>query len=157
MKHFSRRILMKTSLKRFDFSAARLRSGNPLFTVPFLDFIFLAGLIFALSQNRLLFSRGMPVDLPQPSSTSEIVDSASCLGVLTMDKEGMLFLDGERCSFESLGVGLDRLDKPAARTPTLLVKADRKVSIESFVRATEILRSRGIKAVLVAVQEGPRP
>ena len=148
---------MKTSLKRFDFSAARVGMAKPPFAAPFLDFVLLAGLVFALSQNRLLYSQGMAVDLPQPAFMSEIVDGASCLGVLAIDKAGMLFLDGERCSFESLGAGLDRLDKSMTGKPTLLVKVDRKVSIDSFVRACELMRSRGIEAVLVAVNERPLP
>ena len=69
----------------------------------------------------------------------------------------MLFLDGQRCSFESLGVGLDRLDKSIRGKPTLLVKVDRNVSVESFVRVCEVMRSRGIEAVLVAVNERPLP
>ena len=148
---------MRTNLKRFDFSAVRLNVAKPPVAAPFLDFLLLAGLIFALSQNRLLYSQGMAVDLPQPVSMSEIVDGASCLGVLVIDKAGMLFLDGERCSFESLGAGLDRLDKSMTGKPTVLVKVDRKVSIDSFVRACELMRMRGIEAVLVAVTERPLP
>lgn len=148
---------MKTSLKRFDFSTARINVAKPPVAAPFLDFLLLAGLIFALSPNRLLYSQGMAVDLPQPVSMSKIVDGESCLGVLVINKAGMLFLDGKRCSFESLGVGLDRLDKSMTAKPTLLVKVDRKVSVDSFVRACEVMRSRGIEAVLVAVNERPLP
>ena len=148
---------MRTNLKRFDFLSPRVRIAKPPVAAPFLDFVLLAGLVFALSQNRLLYSRGMVIDLPQSVSTSEIVEGASCLGVLVIDKAGMLFLDGERCSFESLGAGLDRLDKSITGKPTVLVKVDRKVSIDSFVRACELMRSRGIEAVLVAVNERPLP
>lgn len=146
---------MRTSLKRFNFSSPRVDTAKPPVAAPFLDFVLLAGFVFALSQNRLLYSQGMVVDLPQPASTSEIIDGASCLGVLAIHKSGMLFLDGERCSLESLETALDRLDKPISGKLTVLVKVDRKVSIDTFVRACELLRSRGIEAVLVAVNERP--
>ena len=134
-----------------------MRVAKPPAAAPFFDFVLLAGLIFVLSPNRLLYSQGMAIDLPQPESASEIVDGASCLGVLAIDKAGMLFLDGERCSFESLGAGLERLDKSITAKPTVLIKVDRKVSIDSFVRACELMRMRGIEAVLVAVNERPKP
>ena len=148
---------MKTHLKRFDFSGFQIGFLKPSFAAPFIDFVLISGLIFCLSQNRLLYSQGIPIDFPRIESGSEIIDGVSCLGVLSIDKNGMFFLDGERFSYQNLGDGLDRLDKALVTKPTLLVKAERNVGIDSFVQVCELLASRGIEAVLVAVSEKPRP
>ena len=79
------------------------------------------------------------------------------MGVLSIDKNGMLFLEGERYSYQNLGIGLDRLNKSFVAKPTLLIKVERNVGIDSFVQVCELLASRGIEAVLVAVSEKPRP
>jgi biopolymer transport protein ExbD len=142
---------LKSTFKRFDFVDARNRARRAPFSVPFLDLILLFGFSLYLSQNQQLKSQGMAVELPSASIGSGIIDGALCHGTLFIGINGMLFLNGERLSFETLDQALVRLKKPELGNLKLLVQADREVRIESFVRICEVLRSRSVESILVGV------
>ena len=142
---------MKSTFKRFDFVDARNRARRAPFSVPFLDLILLFGFSLYLSQNQQLKSQGMAVELPSASIGSGIIDGALCHGTLFIGINGMLFLNGERLSFETLDQTLVRLKKPELGNLKLLVQADREVRIESFVRICEVLRARSVETILVGL------
>ena len=142
---------MKSTFKRFDFVDARNRARRAPFSVPFLDLILLFGFSLYLSQNQQLKSQGIAVELPSASIGSGIIDGALCHGTLFIGINGMLFLNGERLSFETLDQALVRLRKPEVGNLMLLVQSDRDVRIESFVRICEALRARSIETILVGV------
>ena len=142
---------MKSTFKRFDFVDARNRARRAPFSVPFLDLILLFGFSLYLSQNQQLKSQGMAVELPSASIGSGIIDGALCHGTLFIGINGMLFLNGERLSFETLDQTLVRLKKPELSNLKLLVQADREVRIESFVRICEVLRARNIETILLGI------
>ena len=142
---------MKSTFKRFDFVDARKRARRAPFSVPFLDLILLFGFSLYLSQNQQLKSQGMAVELPPASIGSGIIDGALCHGTLFIGINGMLFLNGERLSFETLDQTLVRLKKPKLGNLKLFVQADREVRIESFVRICEVLRARSVETILVGV------
>ena len=142
---------MKSTFKRFDFVDARNRARRAPFSVPFLDLILLFGFSLYLSQNQQLKSQGMAVALPSASIGSGIIDGALCHGTLFIGINGMLFLNGERLSFETLDQTLVRLKKPELGNLKLLVQADREVRIESFVRICEVLRGRSVETILVGL------
>ena len=142
---------MKSTFKRFDFVDARNRARRAPFSVPFLDLILLFGFSLYLSQNQQLKSQGMAVELPSASIGSGIIDGALCHGTLFIGINGMLFLDGERLSFETLDQALVRLKKSELGNPKLLVQTDREVRIESFVRICEVLRARSVETILVGL------
>ena len=142
---------MKSTFKRFDFVDARNRARRAPFSVPFLDLILLFGFSLYLSQNQQLKSQGMAVELPSASIGSGIIDGALCHGTLFIGINGMLFLDGERLSFETLDQALVRLKKSELGNLKLLVQTDREVRIESFVRICEVLRARSVETILVGV------
>jgi|TARA_B100001094_G_scaffold325584_1_gene380197 biopolymer transport protein ExbD len=142
---------LKSSFKRFDFTDARTRARRAPFSVPFLDLILLFGFSLYLSQNQQLNSQGLAVELPPVSTDSGIIDSRFCHGTLFIGINGMLFLNGERLSFETLDQALVRLKKPVLGNIRLLVQSDRQVSIESFVRICDALRARKIETILLGV------
>ena len=142
---------MKSTFKRFDFVDARNRARRAPFSVPFLDLILLFGFSLYLSQNQQLKSQGIAVELPPASVGSGIIDGALCHGTLFIGINGMLFLNGERLSFETLDQALVRLKKPELGNLKLLVQTDREVRIESFVRICEVLRARSVETILVGV------
>ena len=142
---------MKSTFKRFDFVDARNRARRAPFSVPFLDLILLFGFSLYLSQNQQLKSQGMAVELPSASIGSGIIDGALCHGTLFIGINGMLFLNGERLSFETLDQALVRLKKSELGNLKLLVQTDREVRIESFVRICEVLRARSVETILVGV------
>ena len=142
---------MKPTFKRFDFVDSRNRARRAPFSVPFLDLILLFGFSLYLSQNQLLKSQGMVVQLPSVSIGSGIIDGALCHGTLSIGINGMLFLNGERLSLETLDEALVRLKKPELGNLKLLVQTDRDVRIDSFVRICEVLRARSVETILVGV------
>ena len=143
---------MKSTFKRFDFVDARNRARRAPFSVPFLDLILLFGFSLYLSQNQQLKSQGMAVELPSASIGSGIIDGALCHGTLFIGINGMLFLNGERLSLETLDEALVRLKKPELGNLKLLVQTDRDVRIDSFVRICEVLRGRSVETILVGVK-----
>ena len=96
-------------------------------------------------------SQGIVVELPTTSIGSEIIDGTLCHGTIFIGINGMLFLNGERLSFETLDRALVRLKKPELGNLKLLVQTDREVRIESFVRICEVLRARSIETILMGV------
>ena len=142
---------MKSTFKRFDFVDSRNRARRAPFSVPFLDIILLFGFSLYLSQHQQLKSQGIVVELPTTSIGSEIIDGTSYHGTIFIGINGMLFLNGERLSFETLDRALVRLKKPELGNLKLLVQADREVRIESFVRICEVLRARSVETILVGV------
>ncbi len=142
---------MKSTFNRFDFVDTQNRARRAPFSVPFLDIILLFAFSLYLSQNHELKSQGISVELPSVSIGSGIIDTASCHGTLFIGVNGMLFLNGERLSFETLDQALVRLRKPEVGNLMLLVQSDRDVRIESFVRICEALRARSIETILVGV------
>ena len=142
---------MKPTFKRFDFVDSRNRARRAPFSVPFLDLILLFGFSLYLSQNQQLKSQGIVVELPTTSIGSEIIDGTLCHGTIFIGINGMLFLNGERLSFETLDRALVRLKKPELGNLKLLVQTDREVRIESFVRICEVLRARSIETILMGV------
>tara|TARA_B110000881_G_scaffold206295_1_gene209502 strand:- start:74 stop:526 length:453 start_codon:yes stop_codon:yes gene_type:complete len=142
---------LKSTLKRFEFVDARTRARRAPFSAPFLDLILLFGFSLYLSQNQQLKSQGMAVELPPASTGSGIIDGRLCHGTLFIGINGMLFLNGERLSFETLDQALIRLKKPVSGNLSLLVRADREVRIESFVRICDMLRARRVETILVGV------
>ena len=142
---------MKSTFKRFDFVDSRNRARRAPFSVPFLDLILLFGFSLYLSQNQQLKSQGIVVELPTTSIGSEIIDGTLCHGTIFIGINGMLFLNGERLSFETLDRALVRLKKPELGNLKLLVQTDREVRIESFVRICEVLRARSIETILMGV------
>ena len=146
---------MKSTFKRFDFVDARARARRAPFSVPFLDLILLFGFSLYLSQNHHLKSQGMAVELPPASIDSGIIDSRLCHGTLFIGINGMLFLNGERLSFETLDQALVRLKKPVLGNLRLLVQTDREVRIDSFVRICDALRARRIETILLGVNPKP--
>ena len=142
---------MKSTFKRFDFVDSRNRARRAPFSVPFLDIILLFGFSLYLSQHQQLKSQGIVVELPTTSIGSEIIDGTLYHGTIFIGINGMLFLNGERLSFETLDRALVRLKKPELGNLKLLVQADREVRIESFVRICEVLRARSIETILMGV------
>ena len=142
---------MKPTFKRFDFVDSRNRARRAPFSVPFLDLILLFGFSLYLSQNQQLKSQGIVVELPTTSIGSEIIDGTLCHGTIFIGINGMLFLNGERLSFETLDRALVRLKKSELGNLKLLVQTDREVRIESFVRICEVLRARSVETILVGV------
>jgi biopolymer transport protein ExbD len=142
---------LKPTFKRFDFVDSRNRARRAPFSVPFLDLILLFGFSLYLSQNQQLKSQGIVVELPTTSIGSEIIDGTLCHGTIFIGINGMLFLNGERLSFETLDRALVRLKKPELGNLKLLVQTDREVRIESFVRICEVLRARSIETILMGV------
>ena len=142
---------MKSTFHRFEFVDARNRARRAPFSVPFLDLILLFGFSFYLSQNQPLKSQGMAVELPTVTAGSGIIDGALCHGTLFIGINGMIFLNGERLSFETLDQALVRLEKPALGNLMLLVQTDREVRIDSFVRICDLLRAQSIETILVGV------
>jgi biopolymer transport protein ExbD len=142
---------LKSTFKRFDFVDSRNRARRAPFSVPFLDIILLFGFSLYLSQHQQLKSQGIVVELPTTSIGSEIIDGTLYHGTIFIGINGMLFLNGERLSFETLDRALVRLKKPELGNLKLLVQADREVRIESFVRICEVLRAKSIETILMGV------
>jgi biopolymer transport protein ExbD len=142
---------LKSTFKHFDFVDSRNRARRAPFSVPFLDLVVLFGFSLYLSQNQQLKSQGMAVELPPTSIESGIIDGALCHGTLFVGINGMLFLNGERLSFETLDQALVRLKNPALGNLKLLVQTDREVRVESFVRICDLLRAQSIETILVGV------
>ena len=111
--------------------------------VPLVNIILLLLIFFILSSSFFLPS-GLKMNLPN-AVTSEIVKRDNIEIVLKED--GSIYLNQKQATLEGLKVFLKQVAK---RNPSVLVKAENRVSLEALVRIWDLARSEGILQVNIA-------
>ena len=134
----------------------RLRPRQALITqfsaISLTDIVFLL-LIFFLLSSTFILQPGVKVALPR-TTTTEI--SAEKSVVLTLTADGGLYLNDERVSRGTLGAKL-RQRLLSVGNPILVLRADRRVTLEQAVEVMDIAKHAGGERFVIAtrpVEEG---
>jgi biopolymer transport protein ExbD len=114
--------------------------------LPLIDIVFLLLVFFIYAMLSMAVHRSLPVTLPF-SATSETDTELNI--VVTIQKNGFVFLDKQKLEVDELGVILSEKAKNINKQQPLQVDlfADRDVSYQELYRVLDILRSSGIANV----------
>ncbi len=145
---------MSAGLKKFDFKANRRSDRRAAFATPFIDLLFLAGMTYLLSDAKLVYAQGMSLDLELPRASQDLISGRNVGAVLTIKPGGQLYLEGRKLSLEALPQALKTLRASESLRGALLIRADRKVTFETFVTVCDAARRHGFRTTHVAVEEG---
>ena len=127
--------------KRIKFTPPLLDQIN---ITPMLDTILVLLAIFVIISP--LVGPGIPVKLPTASGEKL---SVSATVLLTLNKQGEVFLSGRQANPIFLSVDLQNLKK-ANPDLKVIIQADKEVSYEAVVSLLDIVRQAGISAVGLA-------
>ncbi|MBU1727491.1 MAG: biopolymer transporter ExbD [Candidatus Omnitrophica bacterium] len=115
--------------------------------LPLINVIFLL-LIFFILTPILILPPGIKVNLPRVV-TSESISSDNV--EVIVNSENYIYLDGNIVNVDSLRA---ILKQAASRAQTVLIKADKRASLEKVVEICDMSRESGIKQINVATNQG---
>ena len=116
--------------------------------IPFIDICLLLLIIFMVMTPFLMQSK-IKVNLPESSATSKSSDSNKVITVQIL-RGGSVIIDGKKTKFSKLKKELVlRLSK--SRKKSVLVQADKKVSIQKVVTALDIAKDLGAGKIGIGV------
>ncbi len=106
------------------------------------DIVFLL-LIFFMVTSTFIQTKGIVLEKPK----SETANSEAVVVTVSIDKNGLYYFEEERASLQDIEYKLTvkkRLDKNL----TVLVNAEKTVSVEQLVKVMDIARRNNLKLVL---------
>ncbi|MCX7897722.1 MAG: biopolymer transporter ExbD [Rhodocyclaceae bacterium] len=118
-------------------------------TTPLVDVMLVLLVIFIITAP--LFSQAVPVDLPRVASAR--LDEKPRTIQIAIDRDGQLYLDGQRTAHDALAAHLASL---GAQNPELHLRADREVRYERVAEVLALAQRHGIVKIAF-VTEAPRP
>lgn len=126
---------------------AKIYRGQ-LDAAPFVGVFFLL-IIFLLLNSSLIFTPGVPIQLPEGAN---LPGADKTTAVVAVDKDGHFYFENQLCDEARLK---ERLQAAVQRSPepvTLVVQADRNARVEVFMRLGLLARSLGIRDMLQATR-----
>ena len=120
---------------------------------PFLGVFFLL-IIFLLLNSTLVFTPGVPIELPQEIN---LPGSERATAVVAVDSTGRFYFENQLCDEAQLKRRLELAVARSSDPVTLVVQADKQATVEVWVRLAAIARSLGIREMLQAVRPPVQP
>lgn len=115
--------------------------------------VFFLLLIFVLLNSAIVFTPGVPIHLPD---ADELPGIAGDTLVVAIDASGTFYFDNQVTSEAALKQQLLEQVSISRRPLTLLVQADRNVTLETILRLALLARRTGIKDVVPATRPSTR-
>ncbi len=129
---------------------SRRRRTQPLGTglteinlTPFVDVAFVLLMIFMVTAPML--KQGLDIALPQASERL-FPDETEARYILSMDKEGSLYLDNRRIPMEHLELKLRQLNENS-KVEALFLEADRSLPYGDVIAVMDIVKKSGIRTM----------
>lgn len=119
-----------------------------IFSFSSLTDIVLLLLIFFLLSSSFVIQPGIKVVLPK-SETAETENKREI--IISITEQGTLFLNNEQVTVETLGGKLAALIRTQTE-PTVVISADRAVSLQNAVQVMDIAKGVGASRFLIATQ-----
>jgi biopolymer transport protein ExbD len=114
--------------------------------IPFISVFFLLLLFLAL-QSRLAFVPGVPITLPAGGGPPA---HAGATLLAAVDHSGQVYYENQAVTEQELGARL-RADTTRIGSPvTLVLHADKSVSIERLARLQDLATAAGVREILLA-------
>lgn len=131
----------------------RKKEEEPILGItPLIDIVFLL-LIFFMLTSHFHVASGIPIRLPKV--TQSAYDGKSKEIILAIDREGRIYLKGEKTDLKNLGTKLEDLVKKGELVQ-LLLQADREVKHGTVVQVMDLAKSSGVSSLIIAAQWNPK-
>ncbi len=116
------------------------------FSLASLTDIVLLLLIFFLLSSAYIIQPGIKVQLPR-SETAKVIDEKNI--VVTITRDNTIYIGSERTSLGTLAANIRRYIIHGAMQ-TVVIKADRRVSLETAVSVIDAVKAAGGERFLIA-------
>ncbi len=130
----------------------KLEPQNPsinVFSLASLTDIVMLLLIFFMLSSTYIIQPGIKVQLPK-SETAQVIDEMSI--IVTMGKEGSIWVGDEKTGMQNLASTLKRQIVHGS-SQTIVIKADKTVSIETTVNVIDRIKAAGGERFLIATMK----
>jgi biopolymer transport protein ExbD len=107
--------------------------------IPFVD-IMLVLLTIVLTTSTFIAAGGIPVNLPKASQNREETLKTRTIEI---DGKGLVYLNGRLLTLQGLRDAL----APLSRKIPFIIRADRDISLQSFVDVLDIMKNMGFRQV----------
>jgi len=119
---------------------------------PLIDIVFLL-LIFFMLTSHFHVASGIPIRLPTVAQKAHDKEKRSV--ALVIDREGILYLKGNKISVEELGPKLKALIQGEGAY-RLILEADKAVRHGLVVRVMDLAKTAGIASIVIAANWEPK-
>lgn len=117
-----------------------------VFSLASLTDIVMLLLIFFLLSSTYILQPGIKVHLPR-SETAQVIEEKNV--IVTITEDGTIYIGNERTSLGSLAANIRRQIIHGS-AQTIVIKADRRVSLETAVRVIDRIKAAGGEKFLIA-------
>ena len=114
---------------------------------PLVDIMLVLLIVFMVTTTFML-TPSIPVELPKAKSAVEPPSNAYAL---VLDKDGTLYLNGEKSSFEEVSAELKRAHDEDDKVQAIIA-ADGAVDYQSVIGLIDLVKSSGVKNFALNVQ-----
>jgi len=118
---------------------------------PLIDIVFLL-LIFLMLTSHFHAASGIPIRLPKVAQNAYEGESREV--ILAIDKEGQVYLRGEKADINELSEKLKELVEKG-ELAQLILQADKEVKHGRVVRIMDLAKSAGVSSIVIAAQWDP--
>jgi biopolymer transport protein ExbD len=120
--------------------------------IPMIDTMFFLLVFFMIATLAMTLQRGMPVNLPTASSTTQKVKEQVSL---TLTEDGTLYYNKEPIALDDLETRLTAVLQ-ADPDPTVVINADEKISHGRVIEVMDHVRLSGISNMAIATKPKKR-
>jgi biopolymer transport protein ExbD len=131
----------------------RNKEEEPILAItPLIDIVFLL-LIFFMLTSHFHVASGVPIRLPKVTQSAYEAKSQEI--ICAIDREGCIYLKGEKTDLKVLGPKLQALAKKGELVQ-LVLQADKEVKHGLIVRIMDLAKSAGVSSIIIAAQWDPK-
>ena len=113
--------------------------------IPFVD-IMLVLLTIVLTTSTFIATGVIPVELPKASNRQEEILKTQTIEI---DRDGRIYLNSQPLLLDNLKIALKSLDKSVP----ILIRADKNISLQSFVDVLDVVKNLGFMRVSLQTEE----
>lgn len=125
-----------------------MKKIDSLNLIPFIDIV-LVLLVIVLTSASFISQNKLEVEIPQVSETSAEMGRNASEKVISITKNGELFLDENKMSLGEIELLLSRMDKNLA----IVINGDKSSDFNSFVGVMNMLSKLGFKNLAILLKE----
>ncbi|GJL63563.1 MAG: biopolymer transporter ExbD [Nitrospirales bacterium] len=121
--------------------------------IPMIDTMFFLLVFFMIATLSMTTQQGMPVNLPEASSTTDSVTEPL---TLTITEQGDLFFNKEAIRLDQLNAKLQVMIQESSK-PSVVINADERIEHGLVIKVMDLVRQNGIQNMAIATKPGIRP
>lgn len=132
----------------------RSSAAGTLSLTPLVDVVFLLLIFFLVASRFAQEDRTLPVELPSASAAVPMTERPREITV-NIDAEGNVDIEGRPTDATELQAILARAVASNPVGQTVIIRADRRASLQAFVEVADLCRQTGVANYPLVVQDKP--